>query len=167
MIVSLIAVAVVVIVFTELENIRAARKHIRKLETLSSTELSDKERSLTQNRLERATEGLAIRVRLTWICAIGGTVLIAVALGITYVIDHPDASSEGPPVSYMPLVIGFGFIIGIGVSVICLAHAFARKSPPSPEAPFRHSRRTRAILAGAGATGSIGLTLGAIFYYVV
>lgn len=167
MIVSLITVAVVVTVLTELENIRAARKQIRKLETLSSTELSDKESSLTQNRLERATEGLASRVRLTWICAIGGTILIAVALGITYVIDHPDASSEGPPVSYMPLVIGFGFIIGIGLSVICLAHAFARKSPPSPGAPFRHSRRTRAILAGAGATGSVGLTLGAIFYYVV
>ncbi|SKC37132.1 hypothetical protein [Okibacterium fritillariae] len=105
---------------------------------------------------------------MTWIALLGCVILVVVSLGITYVIDQPDGPLDGATVTYMPLLIGFGFIAGIALSVICLAHALARSRGGTVSGvEYRHSKRTRTVLMAIGAVGIIGLGSGAIYYYVM
>ena len=163
MITSLAGTLCAVILFTAFQSLRASKSRIRKLDAMTGFEASEKERALTQNRLGRAHQDYEANIRLTWISVVGCVILIAVSLGVTYLIEQPDGPLDATTAAYLPVVIGFGFILGLGVSVICLAHAFAR----APGAQYRHSGRTRAMLAVIGIVGSIGLTAGAIFYYAV
>jgi hypothetical protein len=168
MIVSLAGTLCAVILFTAFEGRRVSQARIRKLVALSGSETSEKERALTQNRLGRAHQDYEANVRLTWISVVGCVILIAVSLGVTYLIEQPDGQLDGTTAAYLPAVIGFGFIVGLGVSVVCLAHAFARASgAAAPGMQYRHSGWTRAVLAVIGTIGIIGLTAGAICYYVM
>lgn len=168
MVVSLAGTLCAVILFTAFEGRRASQARIRKLVALSGSETSEKERALTQNRLGRAHQDYEANVRLTWISVVGCVILIAVSLGVTYLIEQPDGPSDGTIAAYQPVVIGFGFIVGLGVSIICLAHAFARAPGGATSgAQYRHPGRTRAVLAIIGTLGSLSLTAGVIFYYVM
>jgi hypothetical protein len=168
MIVSLAGTLCAVILFTAFEGRRVSQARIRKLVALSGSETSEKERALTQNRLGRAHQDYEANVRLTWISVVGCVILIAVSLGVTYLIEQPDGPLDGTIAAYQSVVIGFGFIVGLGVSVICLARASARVPAAAARGTqYRHSGRTRAVLAVIGTIGTIGLTAGAICYYVM
>jgi hypothetical protein len=168
MITSLAGTLCAVILFTAFQSLRASKSRIRKLDAMTGIEASEKERALTQNRLGRAHQDYEANIRLTWIAVVGCVILIAVSLGVTYLIEQPDGPLDGTIAAYRPVVIGFGFIVGLGVSVICLAHAFARAPGGATSgAQYRHSGRTRAVLAIIGILGSLSLTAGVIVHYVM